>query len=108
MTEQADRGVLVDAAEGVLHITIDRPARKGSLDGGAVQRMVEALEGASTDDTLRVIVLSSAGDDFCSGSDWVASNASGEKPRPGSVQRRTPLQAHRIISLLLEVQLPVV
>jgi 2-(1,2-epoxy-1,2-dihydrophenyl)acetyl-CoA isomerase len=108
MTDVHDAGVLVDAANGVLRITIDRPERKGSLDVGAVRRVVSALETAATDDDLRVIVLSSTGDDFCSGSDWVASNASADKPRPGSLQRRTPLQAHRIISLLLEVQLPVV
>jgi 2-(1,2-epoxy-1,2-dihydrophenyl)acetyl-CoA isomerase len=108
MTHPDDAGVLVAAVDGVLRITIDRPERKGALDVDAVRRMVGALESAATDDDLRVIVLSGTGDDFCSGSDWVASNASGDKPRPGSVQRRTPLQAHRIISLLLEVQLPVV
>jgi 2-(1,2-epoxy-1,2-dihydrophenyl)acetyl-CoA isomerase len=107
-TDRNDLGVLVAVAEGVLRITIDRPERKGSLDVAAVRRIVEALESAATNDALRVIVLSSTGDDFCSGSDWVASNTTGEKPRPGSVQRRTPLQAHRIINLLLEVQLPVV
>lgn len=108
VSQQIDHGVLVDSDDGVLRLTIDRPQRKGALDLGAVRRLVEALESAATDDALRVIVLSGTGDDFCSGSDWVATNASGEKPRPGSVQRRTPLQAHRVISLLLEVQLPVV
>jgi 2-(1,2-epoxy-1,2-dihydrophenyl)acetyl-CoA isomerase len=101
-------GVIVEAAEGVLRVTIDRPDRKGSLDAPAARRIVDTLEAASTDDTLRVVVLSSTGDDFCSGSDWVAANASGEKPRTGSVQRRIPLQAHRIIALLFEIQLPVV
>jgi 2-(1,2-epoxy-1,2-dihydrophenyl)acetyl-CoA isomerase len=101
-------GVIVESAGGVLRITIDRPERKGSLDIAAQRRIVETLEAASTDETLRVVVLSSTGDDFCSGSDWVAANASGDKPRPGSVQRRLPLQAHRIITLLLDVQLPVV
>jgi 2-(1,2-epoxy-1,2-dihydrophenyl)acetyl-CoA isomerase len=110
VTQQAreNDGVLVEAESGVLRLTIDRPERKGSLDVAAVRRMVDALEVAATDDSLRVIVLSSRGDNFCSGSDWVASNATDEKPRPGSVQRRTALQAHRIIALLLEVQLPVV
>ncbi len=101
-------GVLVAADEGVLRIVIDRAERKGSLDVTAVRRIVEALESASTDDSLRAIVLTSSGPDFCSGSDWVSSNASGERPRTGSIQRRTPLQAHRIVSLLFEVQLPVV
>ena len=101
-------GVLVQDDGGVLRIVIDRPERKGSLDVAAARRIVEALESASTDDSLRAILLTSSGPDFCSGSDWVSSNASGEKPRTGSIQRRTPLQAHRIVTLLLEVQLPVV
>ncbi len=102
-------GVVVDGADGVLRIAIDRPSRKGSLDPAAVRRIVEALEAAATDDSLRAVLLTSTGDDFCSGADWVASNsAGGAKPRPGSVQRRTPLQAHRLIALLLEIQLPVV
>jgi 2-(1,2-epoxy-1,2-dihydrophenyl)acetyl-CoA isomerase len=108
VTEQANDGVVVQAGDGVLRLTIDRPERKGSLDVAAVRQMVDALEAAAIDDSLRVILLSSRGDDFCSGSDWVASNATDSKPRPGSVQRRTPLQAHRIIALLLEIQLPVV
>ena len=37
-----------------------------------------------------------------------ATRAGGPRPRTGSIQRRTPLQAHRLIELLIEVQLPVV
>jgi len=108
VSERADEGVIVDTDDGVLRIVIDRPERKGSLDGAAVRRLVETLESAATNDALRAILLTSSGTDFCSGSDWVASNASAQKPRTGSLQRRTPLQAHRLIALLLEVQLPVV
>jgi 2-(1,2-epoxy-1,2-dihydrophenyl)acetyl-CoA isomerase len=106
--ERAEPGVVDRTADGVLRITIDRPTRKGSLDPASVRRMVEVLEAASTDDALRAVLLTSSGDDFCSGADWVARNASDEKPRPGSIQRRTPIQAHRLIALLLEIQLPVV
>lgn len=53
-------------------------------------------------------LLGARGPDFCTGADWVASNtAGGPRPRTGSIQRRTPLQAHRLIQLLTEVQLPV-
>lgn len=95
--------------DAVLRIVIDRPARKNSLDPPAVRRIVGALEAAATDDTLRAVLLAGAGPDFCSGADWVATNsAAAAKPRPGSVQRRTPLQAHRLVQLLTEIQLPVV
>jgi 2-(1,2-epoxy-1,2-dihydrophenyl)acetyl-CoA isomerase len=104
----SELGVHIAAGDGVLRITIDRPDRKGSLAPPAVLAVIEALEAASTDESLRAVLLASTGDDFCSGADWVATNASDQKPRPGSIQRRTPVQAHRLIALLMEIQLPVV
>jgi len=101
--------VRVESADGALALVLDRPGRKNALGVAAVAQLVDALERAAVDDSLRVIVVRSAGDDFCAGADWVASNrADGPRPRPGSIQRRTPLQAHRLIELLVEVQLPVV
>ena len=120
--------VLTTVEDGVLRIVLNRPERRNSLDVAAVRMVVAALEAAATDDALRVIVLEGAGENFCSGADWVASNSggpsgsggsqpevegqrprpTGERPRAGSLQRRTPLQAHRIIELLLNIQLPVV
>ena len=108
MTERANDGVLVQAEDGVLRLTIDRPERKGSLDVAAVRRMVDALEAAATDDSLRVICSRVAGTTSVPDRTGWPATPPGDKPRPGSVQRRTPLQAHRIIALLLEVQLPVV
>jgi 2-(1,2-epoxy-1,2-dihydrophenyl)acetyl-CoA isomerase len=100
--------VLSSSTDGVLRIVFNRPQRRNSLDVAATGLVVDALEAAATDDALRVIVLEGAGDHFCSGADWVASNSADGKPRTGSLQRRTPLQAHRIIQLLLDIQLPVV
>ncbi len=102
-------GVAVQATAGVLRIILGRPERKNALDVAAIGRIVDALEDASTDESLRVVLLGSSGDDFCAGANWVATNdTSGARPRTGSIQRRTPLQAHRLIELLVEIQLPVV
>jgi 2-(1,2-epoxy-1,2-dihydrophenyl)acetyl-CoA isomerase len=104
----APQGVSIENRDGVLRITLDRPARKNSLDTLAIRRILAALESAAADDALRVVVLAGSGADFCSGADWVASNAAGTRPRTGSLQRRVRLQAHRMIELLTEIQLPVV
>jgi 2-(1,2-epoxy-1,2-dihydrophenyl)acetyl-CoA isomerase len=104
----AAEGVAIASEAGVLRITLERAARKNSLDVPAIRRIVSALEAAATDDALRVVLLGAAGPDFCSGADWVASNAAGTRPRTGSLQRRTALQAHRLVQLLAEIQLPVV
>ncbi len=102
-------GVDIAARDSVLHVSLDRPARKNALDGAAIARIVQALEAASVDESLRAILVRGNGDDFCAGADWVATNsAEGNRPRTGSIQRRTAVQAHRLIALLLEVQLPVV
>jgi 2-(1,2-epoxy-1,2-dihydrophenyl)acetyl-CoA isomerase len=110
VTETTLDGVRIESTGDVLHLVLDRPERKNALDPPAIARLVGALERAATDDALRVVVLRSEGDDFCAGADWVATNGAADAPRPrtGSIQRRTPLQAHRLVELLMEVQLPVV
>lgn len=109
MTQTNDTGIAINAHDGVLEIVLDRPARKNALTAEGMHAIIDALEAAATDDSLRVVLLRGAGDDFCSGADWVAKNAGdGQRPRTGSIQRRTPVQAHRLIALLTEIQLPVV
>jgi 2-(1,2-epoxy-1,2-dihydrophenyl)acetyl-CoA isomerase len=101
--------VVIEAKDGLLSVRFDRPERKNALDVATIRLVIEALEAAGTDDALRVVLLSGSGSDFCSGADWVSTNrAGGERPRTGSIQRRLPLQAHRLIALLMEIQLPVV
>lgn len=100
-------GVELDGA--VLRLTIDRPTKRNALDDVSMAGMLDALERARTDDQVRVVVLVGAGADFCSGFDIVGRNAAGdERPRVGSIQRRLPTQANRLVPMLLEIQLPVV
>ncbi|GAA2734730.1 enoyl-CoA hydratase/isomerase family protein [Actinocorallia aurantiaca] len=96
---------------GVLRLVLDSPGRRNALDDTSMEGLIRTLEAASTDDGLRAVLLTGAGDDFCSGFDIVGRNRRGEeasKPRTGSIQRRMPVQANRLIPLLLELQLPVV
>jgi len=109
MSEADEAGVLIDVVDGVLRIRLDRPERKNALSVDGISRIIDALGQASTDDSTRAVSIGTTGPDFCSGADWVASNTKdGPRPRTGSIQRRTPVQAHRLVQLLTEVQLPVV
>jgi len=93
---------------GVLTLRLDRPDKRNAIDDVMMLALIAALESAATDGT-RVVVLEGSGDHFCGGADIVARNAgSGEKPRAGSIQRRLPNQAHRLVPLLCRVQVPVV
>jgi 2-(1,2-epoxy-1,2-dihydrophenyl)acetyl-CoA isomerase len=102
-------GAVLERDGGVLRISLNRPERRNALDQATVESLVEALEAAAVDDELRAVVLSGTGDHFCAGADWVATNTSnGPRPRTGRLQRRTALQAHRLIELVTAIQLPVV
>ncbi len=109
--EAPGAGVKIRSRDGVLELVLDRPERKNALDVAMISGMIEALEAASTDESVRVILLRSSGDTFCAGADWVTTNrgdAGAPRPRTGAIQRRTAVQAHRLVWLLCEVQLPVV
>jgi len=94
---------------GALRITLDRPSHKNSLTPAAVRAIVEALESATADDSLRAVLLDSSGPDFCAGADVVAANPEGgPRPRVGNLQRRTAVQAHRLVEVIAQIQLPVV
>lgn len=105
-------GLGAEVAGAVLRLTLDRPKHRNALDDTSMAALIGHLQTASTDDDLRAVLLSGAGGDFCSGFDIVGRNAKGSagdaRPRTGSIQRRLPAQANRLIPLLLELQLPVV
>jgi 2-(1,2-epoxy-1,2-dihydrophenyl)acetyl-CoA isomerase len=93
---------------GVLTLRLNRPDNRNAIDDDTLSALIDALETASTDGT-RAIVLEGAGEHFCGGADIIARNAEGgPKPRVGSIQRRLPNQAHRLIPLVCRVQVPVV
>lgn len=95
---------------GVLRIVLDKPAKRNALDDDMVEAIIDAVDGAGRDEAVRVIVISGTGDHFCSGFDIVGRNVDADQRRPriGSIQRRLPSQAHRLIPLVATVQVPVV
>jgi 2-(1,2-epoxy-1,2-dihydrophenyl)acetyl-CoA isomerase len=101
--------VLSSLEDGVLELTLSNPGRRNALNDDSVAALIDAVQQAQNDETVRALLLTGDGDDFCSGFDIVGRNSgTGTKPRPGSIQRRLPSQAHRLIPLLLELQVPTV
>jgi 2-(1,2-epoxy-1,2-dihydrophenyl)acetyl-CoA isomerase len=103
-------GLSVDLGDGgVLRLVLDRPEKRNAIDDGMVAALIDTVDAAGRDEAVRVILLTGSGDHFCGGFDIVGRNEpGGQKPRAGSIQRRLPSQAHRLIPLLLTVQTPVV
>jgi 2-(1,2-epoxy-1,2-dihydrophenyl)acetyl-CoA isomerase len=106
--DSTDGAVTVDRDGAVLRLTIDRPAIRNSLSHSMVDTLVSTLTEAATDDGLRLVHIRGAGDDFCAGADWVATNSGGKRPRTGDLVRRVPHTANRLIELIHTIHLPVV
>src|SRR6266568_7695948 len=72
--------VLYSAQSGIVRITLNRPDKKNALNDAMIAALKGALRRADQDETVRVIIMSSSGSDFCSGADLAAlqkiSNAS--------------------------------
>jgi 2-(1,2-epoxy-1,2-dihydrophenyl)acetyl-CoA isomerase len=102
-------GLAVDLDGDVLHVTISNPDQRNALNDESVAAFVDAVQLAQTDEQVRALLISGAGEHFCSGFDIVGRNAAGgDRPRVGAIQRRLPAQAHRLVPLLCELQVPVV
>jgi 2-(1,2-epoxy-1,2-dihydrophenyl)acetyl-CoA isomerase len=105
----AVEGLTVAQEGGVLHLTLDRPSKRNAIDDVVVTLLIERLEAANQDESVRAVLLDGAGDDFCAGFDIVGRNAAvDERPRVGSIQRRLPAQTHRLIPMMLSTQVPIV
>jgi methylglutaconyl-CoA hydratase len=61
--------ILYDVQDGIGRITLNRPEKRNALDGELVGELKEAVASSSRDDKCRVVVITGAGKDFCSGAD---------------------------------------
>jgi enoyl-CoA hydratase len=65
MTEQ----VLVNVADGVLEVTINRPEAKNAMTKAAAEAIAAAMDRLDSESDLRCAILTGAGGTFCSGMD---------------------------------------
>jgi enoyl-CoA hydratase/carnithine racemase len=62
-------GLIVERADGVVTLTIDRPERKNAITGDMWRGLVEIFDDLATRRDDRVLVITGSGDAFCSGAD---------------------------------------
>ena len=55
--------------KSIARLTLNRPDKRNALDDEIVREFKIALKAAATDETVRVVLVSGAGKDFCSGAD---------------------------------------
>ena len=87
--------------DGVLEIIFARPDKKNALSNAMYRAAADALENAQTDDSVRVVLMSSEGDAFTAGNDLAdfagAATGKGEE-----------LQAGRFIRVLAQAEKPLI
>lgn len=88
----------------IARIVINRPERKNALAADMRQRLTEAFRQADEDDAVRVVVLTGAGDTFCSGADVSKMTPRDVKSARNNLQRN----AHALIRALYHIEKPVI
>lgn len=61
--------LLYEVRDGVATLTLNRPDKRNALDGALVAALKEGLDRAAADQAVRVVAITGAGKDFCSGAD---------------------------------------
>jgi methylglutaconyl-CoA hydratase len=63
------RKILYELRNGIARITLNRPDKRNALDGEIVAELKAAFSASACDEACRVVLLTGAGTDFCSGAD---------------------------------------
>lgn len=71
MTEES-KPVLYTTEGAVARITLNRPGKRNALNDALIGGLKQALREADDDETVRVVRITGAGADFCSGADLSA------------------------------------
>jgi 2-(1,2-epoxy-1,2-dihydrophenyl)acetyl-CoA isomerase len=61
--------LLVDRADGIVSVTMNRPERKNAANGAMWDELLQVFREVGSNSDDRVLVLTGAGGDFCSGAD---------------------------------------
>ncbi len=121
MTEAAspagsdDGELIVERADGVLRITLNRPQAGNAIHYAQRNRIIALLDDAGDDLEVRAVVIAASGPHFCTGADLRASQpASSRSPRGCARQDRRrggpriQRGAQRLIAAVLDCPKPVI
>jgi enoyl-CoA hydratase/carnithine racemase len=69
--------ILVEVADTVATLTLNRPERRNAIGTPMVNELLYALEDAHADDAVRSVVITGAGKAFCAGGDFMQMTGGG-------------------------------
>jgi enoyl-CoA hydratase/carnithine racemase len=69
VTTEAEGLLLVEAADGIASVTLNRPGQFNALSNALLDELQTALDRIAADPSVRVVVIGARGRGFCSGHD---------------------------------------
>lgn len=100
------KSLLVHVEDHVQVITLNRPEKKNAFNAEMIEAWFQALKDAQQNDDVHVIVITGAGDAFCSGGD--VGNMQNSKPTPLDAKNVLWEHIHRIPMILRDIDKPVI
>jgi enoyl-CoA hydratase len=103
------RTIIVEKADMVATITLNRPDRLNALGGGMHEELEDVFVQVNHDDEVNAIILTGAGRAFCSGGD-LREAASQTEPKGGTPAAVTAFARgpRRLIQKMLQVEPPII
>ncbi|QBF47115.1 enoyl-CoA hydratase/isomerase family protein [Janibacter limosus] len=98
--------LVYDVSEHIATITLNRPERKNAFTLTMVDEWTDALRESGADDRVRAVVVTGAGDSFCSGVD-LSALAEVEATPLGRKEMLTG-RVHRVATALADLDKPVI
>jgi methylglutaconyl-CoA hydratase len=98
--------ILYQLDGAIARVTLNRPEKRNALNEALVAGLKNALKQANANDAVRVVVISGAGQDFCSGADLAALRKISEASAAESVDDARSLM--ELFMLMRQVTVPVV
>lgn len=106
MNSSTEQIITSTVEAGVARVTLNRPDKRNALNDELVEALKKALREADADESVRVIILSGAGPDFCSGADLSALRKISVSSITGNLEDAQSLM--ELFSLIRKVRVPVV
>jgi enoyl-CoA hydratase/carnithine racemase len=87
--------IKTDVSDGIFTLTLHRPDRMNAFTGEMMKEMVAAFDLADTDDSVRAVIVTGAGDRaFCAGADLGAGDSTFDyAKRPDRLENGSPIRA---------------
>jgi len=97
-----NQDILMEKEDSIVTLILNRPRVKNALTMEMIERLKEIFEGFRKDDSVRAVIITGAGDAFCSGADLVCVQEDNSFVRMGCPS------AQELVTSILSLEKPVI